>query len=73
MLVIKKLQVPIDFHSISFPTMEVNRDWGPKKIGLVFQKIFFCVQYKKETYIGLERHEGEITITDISFLGELFL
>ncbi len=73
MLVIKKLQVPIDIHSISFPTMEVNRDWGPKNIGLVFQKIFFCVQYMKGTYIGLERHEGEITITDISFLGELFL
>ncbi len=26
MLVINQLMVPIDFHSISFPTMEVNED-----------------------------------------------
>ncbi len=48
MLVIKQLIVPIDFHSISFPTMEVNGD-----------QQLFCVQHKKETYTGLERHEGE--------------
>ncbi len=56
MLVIKQLMVPIDFHSIYLPTMEVNPAvWFFK----ILQNIFFCVQHKKETYTGLERHEGE--------------
>ncbi len=25
----------------------------------ILQNIFICVQHKKETYTGLERHEGE--------------
>ncbi len=60
MLVIKQLMVPIDFHSISFPTMEVNGDqqllvWFFN----IFLNIFFCVQHKRETYTGLERRVGE--------------
>ncbi len=42
MLVIKQLMVTIDFHSITFPTMEVNRDQQE-----ILQIIFFCVQHKK--------------------------
>ncbi len=55
MLVIKHLMVPIDFHGISFSTMEVNGD--QQLFGS--SNIFFCVQHKKETHTGLERHEGE--------------
>ncbi len=55
MLVIKHLMVPIDFHSISFPTMEVNGD--QQLFGS--SKYIFCVQHKNETYTGLEQHEGE--------------
>ncbi len=52
MLVIKQLTVPIDFHSISFPTMEFN---GDQQLSLKL----WSVQHKKETYTGLEWHEGE--------------
>ncbi len=38
MLLIKQLMVPIDFHRISFPIIEVN---GDQQL-LVLQKIFFC-------------------------------
>ncbi len=57
MLVIKELLVPIDFHSISFP-MEINGDqqlFGSSK----FFKISSFVFNKKQTYTGLERHEGK--------------
>ncbi len=40
---------------------------------LVLQNIFFWVQQKKETYTGLERHDGGYKMADLSFLGELFL
>ncbi len=47
--------------------MEVNGDqqlfWFVKN----FHNIFFCVQHKKETYTGLERHEGEQMMTTFSF------
>ncbi len=42
MLVIEQLLVPIDFHCISYPTVEVN---GDQK-----QNIFFCVQHKRNFY-----------------------
>ncbi len=43
-----------DFHSREINTMEVNGEDC-----LALQNIFFCVQHKKETYTGLERHVGE--------------
>ncbi len=54
MLVIEQCILPIDFHSREINTMEVNGEDC-----LALQNIFFCVQHKKETYTGLERHEGE--------------
>ncbi len=57
MLVIKQLMVHIDFHSIYY--MDVNGDqqlFGSTKF---FKNILFCVQHKKETYTGLEQHDGE--------------
>ncbi len=54
MLVIKQLMVPI-----SFPTMEVNRDQQRFGSSKFFKISSFCVQYKKESYTGLEQHEGE--------------
>ncbi len=59
MLVIKQLMVPIDFHSISLPNMEVNGDQQLFGSSKMYQNIFFCVQHMKETYTGLEQHEGE--------------
>ncbi len=53
MLVIKQLMVPIDFRSMSFPTMEFN---GNQQL---FDCSNFCVQHKKETLRGAEWHEGE--------------
>ncbi len=41
MLVIKQLVVPIDFHGIYFPTMEVVQFFK------ILQNILFCVQHKK--------------------------
>jgi len=35
----------------------------------ILQNIFFSVQQKKETHTGLERHEGELPMTEFSFLG----
>ncbi len=58
MLVIKQLMVPIDFHSITFPTMEVNGDqqlFGSSK----FFKISSSVFNIRNFYTGLEQHEGE--------------
>ncbi len=40
---------------------------------LVLQNIFFMIIRKKEIYTGVERHEGELMMTEFSFLGELFL
>ncbi len=42
-------------------------------VASILQNIFFCVQQKKETHAGLERHEGEQMITKFSFSGELSL
>ncbi len=58
MLVIKQLMVPIDFHSISFPIMEVNGDqqlFGSSKF---FKYLLFF--FNKETCTGLERHEVNV-------------
>ncbi len=59
MLVIKELIFPIDLQSISFPTMEVSGDQQLFFSSKILQNIFFYVQHKKETYTGLEGHEGE--------------
>ncbi len=43
MLVIKQLMVPIDFHNISFPTMEVIGDqqlFGSSKFFRIFSFVF---------------------------------
>ncbi len=56
MLVIKHLMVPIDFHNIYFPTMEVNGDQQQFASSNIF---FVCVQHENETYTGLQQHEGE--------------
>ncbi len=48
MLVIKQLMVPIDFHSISFPIMEVNRDqqlFGSSKF---FKISYFVFNIRKK-------------------------
>ncbi len=39
--------------------------WGPTTIWFfwILQNIFFCVQHKKETYTGLERHDGDLMMT----------
>ncbi len=58
MLVIKQL-MPIDFHSIYFPIMEVIGDQKTVWFFKILQNIFFCVHREKETYTGLERCEGE--------------
>ncbi len=50
MLVIKQLIVPIDLHTISFTTIDVNRD--QQLFG--FSNIFFGVQHKKQAYTALE-------------------
>ncbi len=50
MQVIKQLMVPIDlFISLIWKSMGMNN---------IFKNIF-CVQLKKETYTGLEQHEGK--------------
>ncbi len=54
MLVIEQLIVPIELHSIYFPT----KSMGTNNY-LVIQNIFVCVQHKRETHTGLERLEGE--------------
>ncbi len=63
MLVIKQLLVPINFHSISFPTMEVNLNqqlFGSLKLFKILH-IFFNVR-KKLVQVG--------TTWKVSFLGE---
>ncbi len=48
----------IDFHSIFFPTMEVNG--APNSLVTNFlQNIFLCVQQNKDIHTGLELLEGE--------------
>ncbi len=60
MIVIKQLMLPVDFH-ISFLTMEVNRD--QVFCSSEFFKISSFEFNIRETYTGLEWHEGEkITI-----------
>ncbi len=51
----KQLLVPIDFHSRE--RISYGSQWGPSTS--ILQNIFFCVHHKKETYTGLEWHEGE--------------
>ncbi len=50
---------PIYFHSISFSTIEVNGDQQLFGSSEFFKMSSFGVQHKKESYTGLERHEGE--------------
>ncbi len=38
-----------------------------------FLNIFHCVQQNKDIHTGLEILEGELMMTEFSFLGELFL
>ncbi len=57
MLVIKQLMAPIDFRSISLPTMEVNGNqqlFGSSKYFKISSFVF-----NKETQTGLEWHEAE--------------
>ncbi len=53
----------IDFHSISFHAIEVN---GYRQL-FGYQNVIFCVQQKKETHTGLERLEGELMRTELTF------
>ncbi len=61
----------IDFHSIYFPTMEVNG--APKTAKNFLQNIFLCVRQNKDIHAGLEPLEGEYMMTEFSFLGALSL
>ncbi len=48
----------IDFHSIYFPSIEVNG--APKQPGYkLSSKFFLCVQQNKDIHTGLELLEGE--------------
>ncbi len=56
MLVIKQLMVPIDLHSIPFPTIEVSgyqQLFGSSKLF----KIYFLFSIRN-TFTGLERYES---------------
>ncbi len=52
MLVIKQLLVPIDFNSISFPTLDVSGNQQLFSSSEILQSIFFLLCSK-----GLEGHE----------------
>ncbi len=56
MLVIKQLMVPIDFHSISFPTMEVNGD--QQLFGFSKFKITYFVFYIRKKHIHVWNDMG---------------
>ncbi len=45
--------VPIDFYNIYFPTIEVIGDQQ------LFGSSKYILMFNKETYTGLEQHEGE--------------
>ncbi len=47
-------QVPIDFHSISFLTMEVNRDQQLFGSSEFFKISSFMFNIRRSTYTGLE-------------------
>ncbi len=63
----EELLVPIDFHSRERKSMGTINSL----ITSILQNNF-CSTYK-ETYTGLEQHEGEEMMTTFSFLGELSL
>ncbi len=42
-------------------------------VSLILQNIFLCVQQNKHIHTGLDLLEGELMMTEFSFLGELSL
>ncbi len=50
MLVIKQSMVPIDFHSISFPTMEVNGDQQLFGSSNSLKYIILCSTQERKLY-----------------------
>ncbi len=58
----------IDFHSIFFPTMEVNG--APKQpVTNFLQNIFLCGRQNKEIHTGLELLEGLVNDDSIFIFG----
>ncbi len=56
MLVNKQLMVPIDFHSISFPTMEVNGDQQQFGSSKFFKISYFVLNIRNnliQVWIGM--------------------
>ncbi len=51
------LNIKIDFISIFFYTMHVNRD--QKLFGYQYSSKYLRVEQKRETHIGLEQLEGK--------------
>ncbi len=47
--------------------------WRLRKLSNFIKNIFICVPKMNEGLTGLERHEGELLMTEFSFLGELSL
>ncbi len=72
MLVIKQLIVPIDFHSIYFPTMEFNGDQQLFGSSKYFKTSFLFYIRKKLIQVGNGMRVCEM-MTKFKFLGELFL
>ncbi len=58
MLAIKNVMVPIDFHSISFPTMEVNGDQQLLGSSKFFRISSFVFSIRKKL-IMFGKQEGE--------------
>jgi len=49
------------------------RLWGIRKLSNFIKDILICVPKMTEGLTGVEGHEGEYLMTEISFLGELTL
>jgi len=55
-----------------FSTMEINGAKQPL-VPIIPQNIFLCVQQKKETHTGFKQLEGDLMMTEFSFLGGVSL
>ncbi len=69
MLVIKQLMVPIDFHSISFCTVEVNRDQQLFDSSKFFKIFYFVFNIRKKCI----QVWNDMRVSKWKYLGELFL
>jgi len=52
--------------------MEINGAKQPL-VPIIPQNIFLCVQQKKETHTGFKQLEGDLMMTEFSFLGGVSL